>query len=189
MTSKLHPEINNLWQCPKKNDPVWFDKSPVGCNQLTSIMSKLSEEAGLSQWYMNHSIRATCITALDEAGFESRHIMAVSLHCSESTIKTYAKKCPESKKCEMSETLNQKMDPQPSTSKETIENSLLDLETIDLFELDEITDEKLSQFLDENEKALQKLPGNELERNETVKTPLQPVMNSVVHNIQNNSMP
>ncbi len=115
--------------------------------------------------------------------------MAISSHHSESTIKTYAKKCPESKKYEMSETLNQKMDPQPSTSKETIENSLLDLETIDLFELDEITDEKLSQFLDENEKALQKLPGNELERNETVKTPLQPVMNSVVHNIQNNSMP
>ncbi len=187
MTSKLHPDINNLWQQPKKNvkfsDPVWFDKAPIGCNQLSSIMSKLLDDACLSQCYTNHSIRATCITALDEAGFESRHIMAVSSHHSESTIKTYAKKCPESKKREMSETLNEKMEPEPTTSSE----KPLDLSTIDLFELDEISDEKLSQFLDETEKVLQKIPGNQLEK--TSLEPLQPVLNSVVHNIQHNSMP
>ena len=65
--------------------------------------------------YTNQSIRHTCMEVLDEE-FEARHIMAVSGHKSESTIKNYAKKCPEKKKWEMSHTLAETFIPDKKTS-------------------------------------------------------------------------
>lgn len=53
-------------------------------------MKQISKTAGLSQSYTNHSIRATVITELDNIGFEARHIMAVSGHRSEASIRSYA---------------------------------------------------------------------------------------------------
>ena len=54
-------------------------------------MKNISTDAGLSQLYTNHSIRATCITVLDSAGNEARHIMSVSGHRSEASIRSYSK--------------------------------------------------------------------------------------------------
>ena len=41
--------------------------------------------------YTNHSIRATTITILDRNGYEAKHIMSVSGHRSESSLKSYTK--------------------------------------------------------------------------------------------------
>jgi hypothetical protein len=56
--------------------------------------------------YTNHSIRATIISILDECGYEARHIMAVSDHRSENSIRSYAAKTSLSKKRKMSEALS-----------------------------------------------------------------------------------
>ena len=40
--------------------------------------------------YINHSIRATMITKLDKSGYEAQHIMAVSGHRNESSIRSYS---------------------------------------------------------------------------------------------------
>ena len=72
-------------------------------------MKKLSENAGLSHNYTNHCIRSTCISELDNSGFEAHHITAVSGHKSETTIKNYSVKCPASKKREMSDALSAKI--------------------------------------------------------------------------------
>ena len=61
--------------------------------------------------YMNHSIQATVISTLDSAGFEGRHIIQLSSHKSESTIKEYSTKCPENKRKEMFESLSDAMNP------------------------------------------------------------------------------
>ncbi len=61
-------------------------------------MKNLSTSAGLSKAYTNHSLRATCVTILDKAGFASRDIMAVSGHKSESSLKHYVKTSDEKKK-------------------------------------------------------------------------------------------
>ena len=55
------------------------------------MMKNLSNEAGLSQQYTNHPIRATAVTILDKSGFEAHHIMSVSGYCSESSIRSYSK--------------------------------------------------------------------------------------------------
>ena len=69
-------------------------------------MKIISEDAGLTKIYTNHSIRATCLTRLDSAGFEVRHIQAVSGHKSEESIKSYSKLCPDNKKRDMADALN-----------------------------------------------------------------------------------
>ena len=73
----------------------------------------------LSREYTNHSIRATVISTLDNAGFEARHIMQLSSHKSESTIKEYTKKCPENKRKQMFDSLSEAMDANPKRSKST----------------------------------------------------------------------
>ena len=110
--SKLNKNSNRLWQKPRQgyihfNDEYWYEKNPVGQKMIESFMKRLATEAKLDcNDYTNHSIRATCIGTLDSKGFEARHITAISSHKSESTIKTYSTKCPDSKKREMYDALN-----------------------------------------------------------------------------------
>ena len=95
--SKLNTEVPYFWQRPKANKPTqddentWYEKSPLGKNTLGNKMKMLSNTVGLSKVYTNHSLRATCITELDNQGFESRQIMAVSGHRSETSLKHYAR--------------------------------------------------------------------------------------------------
>ena len=54
-------------------------------------MKSISIDAELSLLYTNHCIRATSVTILDERGFEARHIMSLSGHRSESSIRSYSR--------------------------------------------------------------------------------------------------
>ena len=104
--SKLNPDSNHLWQKSRRGllhytDEIWYEKNRVGHDPLERFMPFLSDKAMLSKRYTNHSVRATCISTLDEAGVEARHIMKLSSHKNESTIKEYATECPENKRKEM----------------------------------------------------------------------------------------
>ena len=78
--SKLHPDNNALWQYPSNSftdqDSVWYTRAPLGKNAFSGMMANISKLAKLSMTYTNHSIRATSITEMDEAGIASRHIMS-----------------------------------------------------------------------------------------------------------------
>lgn len=65
-------------------------KVVIGQRSLGEKMKKLSIEAKLSCVYINHSIRATMITKRDKSGYEAQHIMAVSGHRNESSIRSYS---------------------------------------------------------------------------------------------------
>ena len=92
--SKLNPKCDAFFQRPRKQiaegDLVWYDNQVV--NMLGSKMKSLSRQAQSSKDYTNHSIHATSVTILDHGGFEARHIMCVSGHKSESSIRSYASK-------------------------------------------------------------------------------------------------
>ena len=103
----LNPVNDFLFQRPKKTTPdsdVWYDNMVIGERYLADMMKKISKEADLSKIYSNHSIRATAVTILDKSGFEARHIMSVSGHRSESSIRSYSK-TDEATKKRISETL------------------------------------------------------------------------------------
>ena len=103
--SKLNPKCNALFQRPKKCEEgsmplamdVWYDNQVVGVHTLGNKMKILSRRARLSREYTNHSIRATSVTILDKSGFEARHIMCVSGHRQESSIRSYSKTSTEIK--------------------------------------------------------------------------------------------
>ena len=113
--SKLNPSCNAFFQRPKKNpqDSIWYDNQCVGKNTLGNNMKVISQLANLSKVYTNHSIRATSITILDEAGFEARHIMSVSGHKNESSIRSYASKTNEVIKHAMSVGLSNAVSEKP----------------------------------------------------------------------------
>lgn len=56
---------------------------------LGDKMKRLSKKAKLSRIYTNHCWRATSITLLD--GYKARHVMVISGHKSESSIRSYAR--------------------------------------------------------------------------------------------------
>ena len=97
---------------------IWYDTMVVGQHTLGEKMKKLPIEAKLSGVYMNHSIRATMITKLDESGYEAQHIMAVSGHRNESSIRIYSSQTSLSAKRKMSETLSKSLN-----NKKTVKHS------------------------------------------------------------------
>lgn len=104
----LHPSCNALFQKPKPNyatSAVWYCNSPVGQNTLAKFMSKISKKAGLKTIYSNHSIRATTVTTLRNAGVHVNDIMAVTGHKCAQSIMSYSKTAPAARR-HMSHTLS-----------------------------------------------------------------------------------
>ena len=91
--SKLNPDCDKLFQRPKgKNwskDGFWFDKAPMGKNTIGSMLSSISKSAGTSIVYTNHSVRATAITAMYQAGIDRSHICRITKHKREESLKPY----------------------------------------------------------------------------------------------------
>lgn len=111
--SKLNPSCPWFWQTPKPKTPTnesdpWYQNVPVGINTLNNKLKTISKGAECTKIYTNHCLRSTCITTLDRAGFETRDIMSVSGHRSETSIKTYTKTSDVRKK-EMSEKLSKQL--------------------------------------------------------------------------------
>jgi hypothetical protein len=58
MDSPVYPDQR---PSTKPNSIKWYDNMPMGHNMIGNIMPKLSEKAGLSFRYTNHSLRATSV--------------------------------------------------------------------------------------------------------------------------------
>lgn len=109
-TSKLNTKCEALFQKPndeaKPDHKICYCNLPLGKHYLGNLMASISTDARLSQRYTNHSIRATCrITLLDSNNLDARHIVSVSLHKSEASIRSYSHQTTVSKKQEMSDAL------------------------------------------------------------------------------------
>ena len=106
--SHLNPLNEFLFQRPKRNPSIYedvlYDNMVVGERSPGVKMKNLLQEAKLFKCYTSHSIRATAVADFDNSGFEARHIMAVSGHKNEGSIRSYTKTDICTKK-KMSETL------------------------------------------------------------------------------------
>lgn len=93
--SKRSSNCETLFPTPRDSffddDNVWYQNRVLGKNKLGSMMTIISKRAQLSHSYTNHCIRATTITGFSYAGFEVRHIMTVSGHRNESSVKSYVR--------------------------------------------------------------------------------------------------
>lgn len=94
--SKLPPNPSCFYLKAKRipaslldSTPVWYENRPLGKNTLGGMMSALSREANLSRNYTNHSIRATSIQILSDAGLETREIMTLTGHKKDLSVRAY----------------------------------------------------------------------------------------------------
>ena len=77
----LNPESSNLFQRPRSpcksfnpaKDEVWFCSVPLGHNTLENMLRGMTSRAGIQPHLTNHSIRATTVTVLSAANYESTH--------------------------------------------------------------------------------------------------------------------
>ena len=162
------------------SNPLWYDKQVVGNDTINKFMSNLSTNAKLSKIYTNHSIRKTVISTLSDSGFEARHIMAISSHKSEATIKEYADKCPKNKHKEMFEVLSDTINvpkhkqppsatisklPAPSVQNPTNPQPQINFNIVDLFPFDEEqdTDDALLKFLETTETQINTASNNDMQ--------------------------
>ena len=137
------------------NDECWYESRIVGQDPLNHFMKFLSNDVQFScDNYTNHLIRATCITTLDKAGFEARHIIKLSSHKNESSIKDYATECPEDKRKEMFTSLSKAITPKTPSAVLVEKSPKQDLVTLpedmQLESLDDwntIDDEVLSKLI------------------------------------------
>ena len=95
--NKLNPKCSAFYQQPRKQkwtvaDSVWFNNIPLGINTLGQMMRRISESAGLSTTYTNHSIRATVCTILnDDGNYSDRVICSLTGHRNPQSLKNYCK--------------------------------------------------------------------------------------------------
>ncbi len=61
----------------------WFADKPVGINSIKKVVKNLTESAGLSGKFSNHSLRTTCVTRMFAAGVEEQVIKSFTGHKSD----------------------------------------------------------------------------------------------------------
>ena len=109
--SKLHPLQEALWQKPRLSVPdsssaYWYCNVPMGDKALGKMMSEMSGKYGLPKRYTNHCVRVTSLQILDDEQIPGRHIIRVSGHRSEGSIKSHARKLSSSRKRAISNTFS-----------------------------------------------------------------------------------
>lgn len=112
LLSKTDPNAKALFNHCKTealndlNENIWYSDRPVKKYQFSKFMCDISKNAKCKQRYTAHCLRATSIQALSDAGIELRHIMFMSGHRNEGSIRSYARKCSGNQKLAISKTLS-----------------------------------------------------------------------------------
>ena len=107
--SHLNVKCSAFFQRPSKNyltTGKWYDNAPLGIHTLSSMMRNISEKAGLSTNFTNHSLRATTITVLSHKGISPNDICSVTGHRSTDSIRPYCLKPSAKQKRHMSDILH-----------------------------------------------------------------------------------
>jgi hypothetical protein len=101
--------------------------SAVPCKQyqFSKFMPDISRNAGCSPRYTAHCLRSTAIQALNDRGFELRHIMFMSGHQNEASVRSYNRECSNEQKHRLSTTIAGVARPQPPATAVSSESSQL----------------------------------------------------------------
>jgi hypothetical protein len=81
---------------------IWYSSKPLPCRTYFNFMVDISLAAKLDKKYTAHCLRATAIQHMNDAGFEARHIMFMSGHKSEASIRSYNRSCSNRQKRQIS---------------------------------------------------------------------------------------
>ena len=116
LISKLHPDSEYLYMKARsdakwtKDDDVWYTRCKLGHNLIARIMPGLSQELALSKRYTGHCLRATATQNLCNAFVPNQHIMKVTGHRSETSLKAYNSRTTDGQQVLMSALLDTPID-------------------------------------------------------------------------------
>lgn len=85
---------------------VWFTSKPLSKRTFQNFLPEICKNAGVEKRYTPHCIRATTIQHLNDSGWEARHIMFLSGHRNESSLRSYSRTVSTSQKRALSTTLS-----------------------------------------------------------------------------------
>ncbi|KAK3104431.1 hypothetical protein FSP39_001869 [Pinctada imbricata] len=86
---------------PESTD-IWYTTKPVKQYQFSRFMADISRNAKCLINYTAHCLRSTAIQALNDEGFEQRHIMYMSGHRNEASVRSYNRDCSTDQKQNLS---------------------------------------------------------------------------------------
>ena len=151
--SNLNPKLDAFYQRPKANwsfqDTHWYENAPLGKNKLGEMMKAMSVEGGLSKTYTNHCLRATCASALHEAGFFPKDITSVRGHKHVASLDPYIQNRSLRKRKALSDALRCYKDGEATSQLSVIQPKRPPTSTVSKGMLYKILEKKLSlAFLD-----------------------------------------
>ena len=85
---------------------VWFTNTPLSARTYTLFMGDICKQSKTSSSYTAHSLRATAIHQLSNLGMEARHIMFMSGHRNEASLRSYTREPSNGQKRMMSNALS-----------------------------------------------------------------------------------
>ena len=88
------------------NDTVWYTCQLLAIRTYSGFMTDLCKQAKCRKIYTAHCRRATAIQAMNDAGHELRHIMFMTGHKHEASIRSYNCHCSVQQKKSLSATLS-----------------------------------------------------------------------------------
>lgn len=83
----------------------WFSAKPLAKRTFANFLKEICIAAGVKKT-TQHCLRATSITYLNDSGFEARHIMFMSNHKNESSLRSYNRSVSSNQKKSLSSTLS-----------------------------------------------------------------------------------
>lgn len=82
---------------PPQSADVWYLAKPCKQNELSKFMPDISQNAVCSRKYTAHCLRSRALQALNYEGFQIRHIIYISGHRNEASMRSYKRDCSTAK--------------------------------------------------------------------------------------------
>lgn len=84
----------------------WYSSKPLVKRTFANFMADICKAANCNKKYTAHCLRATAIQFMSDAGFQARHIMFMSGHRSEASLRSYSRNMSTEQKKSISSTLS-----------------------------------------------------------------------------------
>jgi hypothetical protein len=99
--SQAHSLFNNCIKdalTSPQSTTIWYSAVPCKQYQFSKFMPDVSRNGECSRRYTAHCLRSTAIQGLNDQGFELRHIMFMSGHRNEASVRSYNRECSNDQK-------------------------------------------------------------------------------------------
>ena len=123
---------------------VWYDTKCLAKRTFSIFMADMCKSSKLCKSYTPHCLRATVIQMMNNRGFSSRHIMFMSGHRCETSLKPYSRNSSAQQKKALSSTISKVIKPDSAQKSVDLPQSTTSLYTPPISESMSLVSDALS---------------------------------------------